>query len=106
MAKQETLRVAQYLVSKNGETKYLKFDYGPNADQATKDAVEAIKKAIGGDILYVNVFDEEFKEKYNVPDFVKGSVSMPVTEAAAAPAPEEKKAAPTKKKPATTGGDW
>ncbi len=105
--KKETLRVAQYLVSKDGRTKYLKFSYADNAAQATKDMVEAIKTALGSDVLYINLFDSDFKEKYNVPDFVKGSVSVPLNEKPA-PAPAAKPAASTTKKTAkpSTGTDW
>jgi predicted ATP-grasp superfamily ATP-dependent carboligase len=78
MAKTETVKVAQYLVAKDGKTKYLKFEASPKADQATKDLVAKIVAVLGGNILYVNMFDEEFRAKYNIQDFVKGNISAPV----------------------------
>jgi hypothetical protein len=78
MAKLETATVAQYLVAKDGKTKYLKFEASPKADQATKDLVARIVAALGGNILYVNMMDEEFRAKYNVPEFVKGKINAPI----------------------------
>lgn len=102
--KKKTLKIAQYLVSKGG-AKYLKFSYGPDADQATKDKVEAVIAALGTDIVFMNVFDADFKAKYNVPEFVKGNVSVPLEES---PAPSTTKAAASApKKTAAKGGvDW
>jgi hypothetical protein len=80
MAKTDSSKVAQYLVAKDGKTKYLKFQASPNADEATKALVAKIITAIGGDILFVNIFDEEFRAKYDIKDFVKGTISAPLTE--------------------------
>ncbi len=54
-----------------------KFGTHDGATQETKDLVAAIIKAIGGDVLYVNITDDSFRQKYNVPDFVKGTISAP-----------------------------
>lgn len=75
--KNETVTVASYLVSKDGKTKYLKFECNPKADPAVKAMVEKIKEAIGGDILFVNLIDEKFRQEYQVPDFVKGRINAP-----------------------------
>lgn len=76
--------VASYLVSEGG-AKYLKF--GPKRDKS--------KEVVGknpfpltineGDVLFVNIFDEDFREQYNIPDFVKGTVQMPNEQTTAAP---------------------
>jgi hypothetical protein len=33
---------------------------------------------LGGDVLYVNLFDSEFREKHKIPDFSKGRIAAPV----------------------------
>jgi hypothetical protein len=106
MAKVETIKVAQYLLSKDGKTKYLKFGYGPNADKATVDMVEGIKAALGTDRLFVNLFDDDFRAEYNIQDFVKGNITVPLNDTpqqAAQPA-----AAPAKVKGKAISGkvDW
>lgn len=102
MAKQETLRVAQYLLSKDEKTKYLKFGYGENATKETKDKVDAIVKALGTDILYVNLFDDDFKAQHNIPDFVKGGISVPLN----TQEQTEQKAAPAKKANKASEPNW
>jgi hypothetical protein len=77
MSEKKFLRVAQYLVAKDGKTKYLKFEASPNADAQTKKLVGDIIKALGGNVLYINIFDEAFKSKHNIKSFVKGSASAP-----------------------------
>jgi len=78
--KQETVKIGSYLLAKNGKTKYLKLEASPKADEATKDLVERLKAALGGDVIYVNVFDDAFKQKHKILDFVKGNISVPVGE--------------------------
>jgi hypothetical protein len=96
------IRVAQYLVAKNGTTKYLKFEASPTANQETIDLVEKIKAAIGGDVMYINLFDNDFKMEYNVPDFVKGSVSVDVS----SEAPKNTKSKPSKAKASNEEPNW
>lgn len=78
--KQETIRVAQYLLSKDKKTKYLKFGYGPKADQATREMVDRLIEVLGTDRLYINIFDEDFKAQHKIQDFVVGSVAAPIEE--------------------------
>lgn len=78
--KKKTVSIGQYLVAKNGTTKYIKLECSPKADQATKDLVERIKEAVGGDVLFVNLFDSEFRSKHNIPDFAKGRIEAPIPE--------------------------
>ncbi len=70
------LTIGQYLVAKNGKTKYLKLGTSPKADKEKRLAVKKLIAALGTDIIYINIFDEKFKKKYKVMDFVKGSASI------------------------------
>lgn len=74
--KLETVNIGDYLVAKDGKTKYIKLQCSPKADAATKELVEKLK-ALVGDVLYVNMFSAEFKGQYNIPDFAKGRISIP-----------------------------
>lgn len=66
--KRKFQKVGQYLVSKSG-VRYIKFELERN--KAGQDLVFK-----DGDSLYVNMFQEEFRTEHNIPDFVKGSVSV------------------------------
>lgn len=78
MAKSKSLRLFQYLTSKDGETKYLKLNDNPKASKKEKAMIKALKKILGKDgVMYINLFDDRFRKKYKVPKFVKGSVSVP-----------------------------
>ena len=68
-------RIGQYLIAKSG-TKYIKLDAGPKADKETKALIKKVVAALGSDVLFVNIFDDDFREKYNIPDFNKGSISV------------------------------
>ena len=69
-------RIGQYLVSKNKKTKYIKLGTGPKSSKEEKALVKKLISVLGTDVLFVNLFDEDFKEKFNVPEFVKGSLSV------------------------------
>lgn len=81
--KMETRDIGQYLLAKDGVTKYLKLSAKPNADAPTKKLVADLIALLGGDVIYVNLFDNEFKAKYNIPDFSKGRISAPVKDGSA-----------------------
>jgi hypothetical protein len=94
----ETVSIGQYLVSKKG-TRYIKLEAKPNADAATKELVRKLAEAIGSDVLYVNMFDEDFRAKHNIPDFSKGRITVQVNEVkttVAAPAAAKAKPVVTK----------
>lgn len=78
MAKKESksLRLFQYLVSKDGNTKYLKLNDNPKASKKEKAMIKALKKLLGSDVLYINLFDDKFRKKFKVPKFVKGTVAL------------------------------
>jgi hypothetical protein len=87
--KKKTVNIMDYLVAKDGKTKYLKIQCSPKADDETKKLVEDLKALIGGDVLFVNLFDDKFREEYEIPDFAKGKIALPSkeeNEAALAPA--------------------
>jgi hypothetical protein len=83
--KPKTETIGSYLLSKNGETKYIKLEASPKADAATKEKVARLIEANGGDVLFVNIHDEDFRVKYNVPDFVKGRIASPTEGTVSAP---------------------
>ena len=70
------IRLFQYLVSKDGETKYLKLNDNPKASKKEKAMIKALKKLLGSDVLFINLFDDKFRKKHKIPKFVKGSVSL------------------------------
>ncbi len=74
--KKKTVRVGQYLLAKDGKTKYLKLGCKDDAPAEQKEMVERLIEAIGSDVIYVNIFDQEFKDKYDIQDFVKGSIAV------------------------------
>lgn len=78
MAKKEskTMRLFQYLVSKDQKTKYLKLNDNPKASKKEKAMIKALKKLLGSDVLYINLFDDKFRKKFKVPKFVKGTVAL------------------------------
>jgi hypothetical protein len=76
--KKNTVSIAEYLVAKNGVTKYLKLAAKPNADDKTKKLVADLIALLGTDVLYVNLFDNEFRAKFNIPDFSKGRITVEV----------------------------
>lgn len=69
-------RIGQYLVAKNGKTKYIKLSTHDKSTKAEKVLVKKLVALLGTDVLFVNLFDADFKEKYNIPDFSKGSISV------------------------------
>jgi hypothetical protein len=69
--------IGEYLVAKNGTTKYIKLAAAPNAPEEVKQKVARLIEANGGDILYVNLFDNDFRAKYKIPDFAKGRITSP-----------------------------
>lgn len=74
--KATTQVVASYLLSEKG-SKYLKF--GPKRDK-NKNVVGTNPFPLvinEGDVLFVNIFEQDFKEQYNVPDFVVGTIQKP-----------------------------
>lgn len=79
--KLNTVSIGQYLVAKNGTTKYLKIEAKPNADAATKKLVADLIAVLGSDRIFVNLFDAEFKAKYNIQEFVKGRIEVEVKDA-------------------------
>ena len=84
MSKDNSTRVGQYLVSKNG-AKYLKFENAKNKDGSLKGEDVFPITINEGDIMFLNLMDDDFREKYNVPDFVRGTVSVPDLPQGAAP---------------------
>ena len=74
--KDKFMNIGSYLLAKDGKTTYLKLEAAPKADEATKKLVEDLKKVVGGDVIYINRYDEEFRTKYSIPAFVKGRVSV------------------------------
>lgn len=81
MAKRETVEIGSYTVAKNGKTKLIKFEAKPNADQKTKKLVADLIALLGRDFVYVNLYDPDFREKYNIPAFAKGKIAVEVGEA-------------------------
>jgi hypothetical protein len=75
--KNKSVNIADYLVGKNG-TKYLKIQCSPKADAKTKKLVDDLKKLLGTDVLYVNLFTDDFREQYGIPDFSKGRIALPL----------------------------
>jgi hypothetical protein len=78
--KPKSASVADYMLAKNGTTKYIKFQCSPKASTAIKKLVKDVIAALGTDVLFVNLMDQDFKNKYEIPDFVKGRLSIPVDE--------------------------
>lgn len=74
--KLKTVKIGSYLLAKNGKTKYLKLEAKPKAGPKTKKIVEDLIKALGADTIFVNVYDEDFKQKYGIKDFVKGEIQI------------------------------
>ncbi len=74
--KVETVNIADYLVAKNGKTKYLKIQCSPKADDKTKKLVKDLIALLGTDRLFVNLFTQEFKDEYGIPDFAKGRIAI------------------------------
>lgn len=68
--------IGQYLVAKNKKTKYIKLEASPKADKEVKSLVKKLVALLGTDVLFVNLMDEDFKDKYDIPDFVKGRISV------------------------------
>ena len=69
-------RIGQYLVAKNGKTKYIKLSTHDKSTKAEKALVKKLIAVLGTDVLFVNLFDADFKEKYDIPDFNKGNISV------------------------------
>lgn len=78
MAKLNTVSIGQYLLAKDNKTKYLKLEAKPNADERTKKLVADLIAVLGGDVIFVNLYDQEFKDKYKIRDFVKGRIEVEV----------------------------
>jgi hypothetical protein len=80
MSKSKTTQVATYMVSEGG-AKYLKF--GPKKDK-NKNVVGTNPFPLvinEGDVLFINVFDEDFRNEKSIPDFIVGNVQKPNDEA-------------------------
>ena len=85
--KTETVRVATYFSEEKTKadgstytTKYLKF--GPKKDK-NKNVVgeNPFPLTINeGDVLFVNVMDEDFKEVHGIPEYIVGSADKPLGE--------------------------
>lgn len=91
----ETVTIGQYLLAKNGNTRYIKLEAPRKGDNPFPITLNE------GDVLYVSMFDDEFRAQYNIPDFVKGRIDLPLNETTTseAAAPAAKQAAkPAKKK--------
>ncbi len=84
--KMNTVNIGNYLVAKNGVTKYIKLEAAPKADEKTKKLVADLVALLGTEVLYVNLFDAEFRAKHNIPEFARGRIAVEVKEAGAAPA--------------------
>lgn len=69
-------RIGQYKLAKNRKTKYIQLEVGPNAPKEVKVLLKKLIALLGTSRLFINMFDDEFREKYNIPDFVKGSISV------------------------------
>lgn len=76
--KLETVSIGQYLLAKDGKTRYIKLGASPKADQKTQDLVKRVIQALGTDRLFVNIFDDDFREQYKIAEFVKGRINVPV----------------------------
>ncbi len=102
--KNNSVNIMDYNVAKNGTTKYLKIQCSPKADAKTKKLVEDLKALLGTDVLFVNLFSQEFKDQYGIPEFAKGRISVATD---AKPAIETNapvaKPAPAKQKPSNDG---
>jgi hypothetical protein len=81
----KTMAIGQYLLAKDGKTKYIKFSTHDGAPPEVKKKVKAIIEALGTDVVYVNLFDAEFREKYDIPDFAKGRIVVKKDGEAGAP---------------------
>lgn len=68
--------IGQYLVAKNKKTKYIKLEASPKADKAVKLLVKKLIAALGTDIMFVNLVSDDARDKYEIPDFVKGRISV------------------------------
>jgi hypothetical protein len=78
MAKKETVNIGNYLLAKDGKTKYLKLEAAPKATDETKKLVKDLIEVLGTDMIYVNLFDADFKSQYKIPDFAKGRIAVEV----------------------------
>lgn len=70
------INIGQYKVSKNKKTKYIELGCGKNAPKDVKRLIKKLEELMGTNVLFVNLFDPDFKEEYDIPDFVKGSISI------------------------------
>lgn len=70
------LNIGQYKVAKNKKTKYIELGVSPKASKEQKSLMKKLIALLGSNILFVNLFDADFKDEYDIPDFVKGSISV------------------------------
>lgn len=69
-------RIGQYLVAKNGKTKYIKLSTHTKSTKEEKALVKKLIALLGTDVLFVNLFDSDFKDKYDIPEFNKGNITV------------------------------
>lgn len=70
------LNIGQYKVAKNKKTKYIELGVSPKASKEEKALMKKVIALLGSNILFVNLFDNDFRDEYDIPDFVKGSISV------------------------------
>jgi hypothetical protein len=72
----KTIKFGEYLVSDNG----VKSIKPAKTKNANGEYVNEPITLSGEWVMYVNIFDEEFRAKYEIPAFKKGSISLRVNE--------------------------
>lgn len=72
--KRKSVQVGTYLVSKNGQ-KYLKFE--PRKGKGAPDVSPFPLTINEGDVLFLDWIEEEAREKFNIPDFIKARINKP-----------------------------
>lgn len=89
----ETVTIGQYLLAKNGTTRYIKLEAPRKGDNPFPITLNE------GDVLYISMFDDEFRQQYNVPEFVKGRIEMPLEQNEKKEEAPKSKSAPKKSTP-------
>jgi hypothetical protein len=79
-SKRNMVSIGQYKVSKNKKTKYIELYASDKAPKEVRVLVKKLISLLGSKILYVNIFDDEFREQYNIQSFVKGSIRVDLDE--------------------------
>ena len=75
-SKPKTVQIGQYLVSKDKKTKYLKQSARDKNGPKAAALVKKLVKLLGSEVIFVNLYDQEFKDKYKIQDFVKGTIQV------------------------------